>query len=135
VGGAVPVAVTLTFERTPFGFRTIMGTGTEEVVKTLAADGADILGSNCGLGCEAMVEVARELRLHTDKPLLVQPNAGIPHLQGNFAIYPESPKFMAARVRDFLACGVNIVGGCCGTTPAHIRALREGVRDCTLPAN
>lgn len=127
VSGSVPVAVTLTFENTPSGFRTIMGTGVEEVVHALDDDGADMVGSNCGLGSEAMVALASEFRRHTDGRLLMQPNAGLPRLEGDVAMYPESPEFMAERARQLFECGVEVVGGCCGTTPAHIRALRHTV--------
>jgi 5-methyltetrahydrofolate--homocysteine methyltransferase len=85
------------------------------------------VGSNCGLGSEAMVALAREFRRHTQGLLLIQPNAGLPSLVGDVAVYPESPEFMAERARQLLACGVNILGGCCGSTPAHIRALRQTV--------
>jgi 5-methyltetrahydrofolate--homocysteine methyltransferase len=120
----VPVAVTLTFEPTPSGFRTVMGTTVREAVQVLSAEGAELLGSNCGLGSESMVEVAREFRRHTDLPLVIQPNAGIPRLEADHAVYPESPEFMAAQAHRILEAGASIIGGCCGTTPAHIRALR-----------
>jgi 5-methyltetrahydrofolate--homocysteine methyltransferase len=133
VSAAVPVAVTFTFECTPSGFRTIMGASIEEAIETLAGK-ADILGSNCGLGSHSMVEVAREFRRHTDQPLLIQPNAGLPSLKGEVVVYPESPEVMAACAHELMACRVNIVGGCCGTTPAHTRAMREAVRLARLPA-
>ena len=128
VAGDVPVAVTLTFEPTPSGYRTIMGTTVQEAVQALTADGADLLGSNCGLGSESMVEVAREFRKRTQLPLLIQPNAALPRLVGDLAVYPESPETMAMHARALLQGGVNIVGGCCGTTPAHIRALCTAVQ-------
>jgi 5-methyltetrahydrofolate--homocysteine methyltransferase len=121
---AVPVAVTLTFEPTPKGFRTIMGTTVAEAVQALSAEGAEVLGSNCGLGSESMVAVAQEFRKHTKLPLLIQPNAGLPQLKGDATVYPESPETMAGHAGELLETGVSILGGCCGTTPAHIRALR-----------
>jgi 5-methyltetrahydrofolate--homocysteine methyltransferase len=122
-----PVAVTMTFDATPSGFRTIMGTAIEEAVHVLVDEGANILGSNCGIGSETMVEVAREFRKHTDCPLLIQPNAGLPELVGDTVQYPESPEYMAGQCRNLLEVGVSIVGGCCGTTPEHIAAIRQTV--------
>lgn len=127
-----PVAVTMTFDVTPGGFRTIMGTTIQEAVRVLLDEGADILGSNCGNGSEAMVEVAREFRKHTDRPLLIQPNAGLPELRGGTLSYPESPEYMAGQCQRLLEIGVNIVGGCCGTTPDHIAALRRVVDEFCL---
>jgi len=127
IDASMPVAVTLTFEPSPTGFRTIMGTGVQEAVQALSANGADILGSNCGLGSESMVAVAREFQTHTRLPLMMQPNAGLPVLKGDTAVYLETPDTMARHAQQLLACDVSIVGGCCGTTPAHIRALRAVV--------
>jgi 5-methyltetrahydrofolate--homocysteine methyltransferase len=120
-----PIAVTMTFDATPSGYRTIMGTSVAEAVAGLEAAGADILGSNCGYGIESLTEVAREFRRHTTRHLLIQPNAGLPELTAAGPAYPETPEFMAERCRALLALGVQIVGGCCGTTPAHIAAMRE----------
>jgi 5-methyltetrahydrofolate--homocysteine methyltransferase len=74
-----------------------------------------------------MVEITGELRRHTTLPLMIQPNAGLPVLKGDKTIYPESPQEMAARAGDIIAAGASIIGGCCGTTPAHIRAMRKVV--------
>ena len=125
--GSIPVVATMTFDQTPKGFFTIMGVTIEQAVKALEAAGADVVGSNCGNGIENMVSIALECRKFTRLPIIIQSNAGIPELKGDVAVYPETPDFMAARVEDLLAAGVNIIGGCCGTTPAHIRAIRKAV--------
>lgn len=125
--GSIPVVATMTFDQTPKGFFTIMGVTIEQAVKALEAAGADVVGSNCGNGIENMVSIALECRKCTRLPIIIQSNAGIPELKGDVAVYPETPDFMAARVEDLLAAGVNIIGGCCGTTPAHIRAIRKAV--------
>lgn len=125
--GSVPVMATMTFDQTPKGFYTIMGVTIEQAVKALEAAGADVVGSNCGNGIENMVSIARECRKFTRLPIVIQSNAGIPELKGDVAVYPETPDFMAARVEELLAAGVKIIGGCCGTTPVHIRAIREAV--------
>ena len=127
VAPALPVLATLTFERTRRGFFTVMGASVEQAARELGEAGADILGSNCGNGSEVMVEIAREFRVHTGRPIAIQPNAGLPEPRGGETVYPETPQFMAEQARALVQAGVNIVGGCCGTTPEHIRALRAVV--------
>src|SRR5512139_3529997 len=78
----LPVIATMTFERTRRGYYTVMGVTIQQAVEGLTAAGADILGSNCGNGSEAMVEIAREFRARTDRPIAIQPNAGLPELRG-----------------------------------------------------
>ncbi len=125
----LPVAATMTFDATSKGFFTVMGIGIEDAVKGLLDAGADIIGSNCGNGIENMVRIAGEFRRHTSHPLLVQANAGLPVLQGDSFVYLETPQFMAEKSTLLLELGVNIIGGCCGTTPEHIAALRGAVDD------
>jgi len=120
----LPVMATMTFETTRRGFFTVMGVSIEQAVRGLSDAGADILGSNCGNGSEAMVAIAREFRTLTGRPIAIQPNAGLPEPGGETLVYPETPEFMAGQARELLAAGVAIIGGCCGTTPAHTRALR-----------
>ena len=103
----------------------------DEWVEGLTAAGADLLGSNCGNGCRNMVEIARQMTRCSELPLLIQPNAGLPELKDGEVVYGESPEFMAECARELVAAGVAIVGGCCGTTPAHIAAIRRAV----LPAD
>ncbi len=124
IASATPVIVTMTFESTSKGFVTIMGTSIERAAKELEAHGADIIGSNCGNGIEQMVRIARDFRACTKLPIIIQPNAGLPQLKGGEIVYPETPEFFASKVPDLLEAGVSIIGGCCGTTPAHIKAIR-----------
>lgn len=124
-----PVVATMTFDRTPRGFFTIMGTGVEEACRALEEAGASAVGSNCGQGSDAMVEIASEFRRRTALPVAIQPNAGIPRREAGETVWPEPPDFMASRVRDLLRSGVRIVGGCCGTTPEHVRAFRGVVEE------
>ncbi|MHC4220095.1 MAG: homocysteine S-methyltransferase family protein [Planctomycetota bacterium] len=120
----IPVVATMTFDATPRGFHTMMGVSVEQAAAGLSEAGADVIGSNCGNGIEAMVEIARAFREHTDLPLAIQSNAGLPDTSSGTTVYPETPQFMATRFPDLLAAGVSIIGGCCGTTPAHTRAFR-----------
>lgn len=126
---AIPVMATMTFEPTPRGYFTVMGVTVAKAAAGLAEAGADIVGSNCGNGIDAMIGIAGEFRKHTSLPLAIQSNAGLPAMRDGRIVYPESPEFVAARVPGLLAAGVQIIGGCCGTTPAHIRALRTALDD------
>ena len=89
--------------------------------------GADAVGSNCGQGTDGMLKVAQEFSRVTELPLLIQANAGLPILKEGVVQYPESPADMAAVLPELIASGVKIVGGCCGSTPAHIGAIREAL--------
>jgi len=130
VAPQIPVLATLTFDHTPRGYFTIMGTTPAQAASALTAAGADVVGSNCGNGSERMVEIARALRAATRAPLVLQSNAGLPVLRDGAAVYPETPEFMAGQVAALLDVGVSIVGGCCGTTPAHVAAVRCAVDRC-----
>jgi len=119
------VIATMTFDPAPSGnFYTIMGTTPADMVRILKEAGADIVGSNCGNGTEILTGIARAIR-KADKeiPLIIQPNAGLPELIDGKTVYRESPEFMASFVPELVNLGVNIIGGCCGTTPEHIREI------------
>ena len=127
---ALTVMATMTFDKGPRGFFTMMGVTPERAVRELQDAGAHIVGANCGNGIEVMLELARELRLAADgAPLLVHSNAGIPAVRRGEIVYPESPEYMAERFKTLVdEVGVNIVGGCCGTRPGHIHALAAALR-------
>jgi len=119
------LAVTFTFSRTQTGeYRTIMGAGIPEYLEMAAAAGVDILGPNCGNGIAGMIDIVREIRaIDPVTPVLVHANAGLPEYRDGETVFPESPSEMASRVKELVAAGANIVGGCCGTTPEHIRHI------------
>jgi 5-methyltetrahydrofolate--homocysteine methyltransferase len=123
-----PVMATMTFDETPRGFFTIMGTNVAVAARGLLDAGADVVGSNCGNGLEKMIAIAAAFRAVTSCPILIQSNAGQPIIDKGVVRYPEGPEFFADRTPDMLAAGASIIGGCCGTTPDHIRAVREVVR-------
>lgn len=126
---SLTVVATMTFDKGPRGFFTMMGVTPERAVKELREAGADIVGANCGNGIDVMVELARELRSATDGYLLIHSNAGIPAIKGGEIVYPETPAYMAERFETLVHdVGVNIVGGCCGTAPDHIRTLTDTLR-------
>lgn len=121
----IPVAACMTFEDTPRGFITIMGNRLNDVVAALDAAGADVIGSNCGNGIDKMIQIAVELKKSSSLPLLIQSNAGLPVNRGGEIVYPETPEYFAQKVNDLIEAGVAIIGGCCGTTPDTIRAMRK----------
>jgi len=122
---SLPVVATMTFEPGKRGYRTVMGTDIATAARRLEEAGADATGSNCGTGIDDMVAIIREMRAHTSLPLLAEPNAGLPRVEQGRVVYRESPEYMAARVPDLLRAGAMLVGGCCGTTAAHIKLFRQ----------
>ena len=104
------------------GVRTMMGDRIEDIVKHLEKY-ADVLGSNCCEGVEEMIEVIAEFHKFTKKALIAKPNAGRPVLKDGKTIFKEKPFFFADGVLSLINSGVKIIGGCCGTTPAHIQAM------------
>ena len=124
VAPGLPVVATMTFEETPRGFFTVMGVTVAKAAGRLAEAGADVVGTNCGTGSSVAAAIARAFRAETPLPLSARPNAGLPLLRGGRTVYPETPELMAARVPELIAAGVTLLGGCCGTTPAHVAAMR-----------
>ena len=128
VAPRVPILATMTFEKTRRGFFTVMGVSIPAAARGLTSAGADMVGSNCGFGMDTMIEIAREFRQHAGVPIAIQANAGLPVTSQGVTVYPETPGDVAAKAPALLAAGVQIIGGCCGTTPDHIRALRALIR-------
>lgn len=127
VSASTPVMATMTFDKIPRGYYTIMGASLDDAVAGLTAAGADVIGSNCGHGIDTMIEIARQIRSVSARPIVIQSNAGLPVRQGDEVVYPESPGYFAEKVSELIEAGVAIIGGCCGTTPEHIRAIRNAV--------
>jgi 5-methyltetrahydrofolate--homocysteine methyltransferase len=123
------IICTFTFEKTVRGdYRTMMGISPVESAKAALEAGADIIGANCGNGIERMIEITKEIRAaFPDAPILIHANAGLPENINGVDVFPESPEMMASRVDELIDAGANIIGGCCGTTPAHIKAIKEVV--------
>ncbi len=121
----IPVFASMTFDES---MKTIYGISPEKAVKTLFQEGADGVGANCGSGPETLYKVIAQMRVLTDAPLLVKPNAGIPYIENNRIIYPATAQEMAEYTEKFIQLRVNIIGGCCGTTPEHIRAIAGKVK-------
>ncbi len=124
----LPVVATMTFDKGPRGFFTMMGTTPADAAVKLAEAGADVVGSNCGLPIEAMLEIITAMRAATDSPILTHINAGIPKIEKGVIVYPDTPEHMAADMPKIVAAGANVVGGCCGTGPDHVRAFVKALR-------
>ena len=104
------------------------GSDPETFAPKLAEWGADVIGCNCSVGPVAMLEAMERVRAVSSLPLAAQPNAGIPRSVEGRNIYLCSPEYMASYARKFIAAGVRVVGGCCGTTPEHIRTMKSALR-------
>lgn len=120
----IPVIAMLTFEEKG---RSVLGSPPEAAAITLEAVGASMLGSNCGLGVEGIYEILQAMRKVTSLPLISQANAGLPILKAGQTIFPATPSEMTAYHDRLIELGVRVIGGCCGTTPAHIGAMKEAL--------
>ena len=122
----LPVIATFSFDT---NLRTMMGVKPAAAVKTLAAEGVRIIGANCGRGVDEMRVIAKELtEARPDGVFIItQSNAGLPKLVGGDFIYDGTPEEMAKYAQDMKALGVNVIGSCCGSTPAHTAAMKATV--------
>jgi 5-methyltetrahydrofolate--homocysteine methyltransferase len=119
------VVCTMTFEKSgEQEYYTIMGISPEQMTEELIAAGAHIIGANCGNGIKNMVDITRAIR-RVDKiiPVLIHANAGAPIYKDGKTMFPETPEQMAEHIESLIDAGANIIGGCCGTTPDHIRKI------------
>ncbi len=117
----VPIFVSLSFERTG---RTFLGSDPETAIQVLLNEGATAVGANCGEGIDPVRHAVRKMKAcQPDALLLAKPNAGVPYAQGLEIRYPATPEQMADFAREMRQLSIAIVGGCCGTTPDHIRAM------------
>ncbi len=129
------VICTFTFERVKDGsYKTMMGVSPEAATRAAIEAGAQMIGANCGNGFERMIEIVRAIRtVEKNIPLLVHANAGLPKNVNGVDCFPETPEMMASLVPEIVNAGANIIGGCCGTTPAHIKAIRQAVDSLKTP--
>ncbi|MFA5189219.1 MAG: homocysteine S-methyltransferase family protein [Verrucomicrobiia bacterium] len=130
--GDWPVIATYAFDRGDGkNYRTMMGSTVEAAMKEAIAAGADVVGANCGtaMNLDDYARLAAQMvRAAGKTPVIIQPNAGAPQNVGGKDIYPATPAEMAALVPTLLSAGVRIIGGCCGTSPDHLRAMSEALR-------
>jgi 5-methyltetrahydrofolate--homocysteine methyltransferase len=122
------VFASMTFNPDKKGYRTMMGVDPTSAARSLEESGADVIGANCGAGPEDMANILKEMSKATSRPLFAKPNAGIPRLEGDKTIFPEGPEGMAKKMLPLLDIGIKILGGCCGTTPEHLREIANLTR-------
>lgn len=122
----LPLVCSFSYDR---GTRTMMGVRPSQVGKELSETGVTALGINCGHSLEDNLKALQELRLVTNLPIWFKPNAGLPHNdeQGRLQ-YDVTPEMMAVQVPQWVAAGARLVGGCCGTSPEHLKAIAQAVR-------
>ena len=123
----VPVVASMTYNRTPRGYRTMMGNSPETCVRKAESAGASLIGANCGTGIEDYVPLAPVLRELTSQPLWMKANAGVPQLVGGRVTYPLTPEQYASFVPALVEAGVDVIGGCCGTDPRFIREVGKSI--------
>ena len=124
----LPVIASMSFDSGPQHARTMMGAPAEDCAHALEEAGADAVGCNCGAGITTVLPAVVALRANTTLPLWVKPNAGLPELEEGHVVYKQTPDEFGHHVPALLDAGVNIIGGCCGTGPEHIRRVAALVR-------
>jgi homocysteine S-methyltransferase len=129
--GMLPAIVQMTVEEDG---STQTGSQAEDFSRELDQWGADVIGLNCSTGPAALLDAIERMAATTSRKLSAQPNAGLPDMIQGRSIYLCSPEYMASYARRFIDAGVRLIGGCCGTTPAHIQAIKAAVRSLRLPS-
>jgi 5-methyltetrahydrofolate--homocysteine methyltransferase len=124
----LPVVANMVFDSGIDKDRTMMGNPPEEVVEKFAAAGVDVIGSNCGKGIEGFVPICQRMRAVTDLPLWIKANAGMPEIIKGETVYHTTPDQFAAFVPELINAGANFIGGCCGTNPDFIAAVKAKIR-------
>lgn len=122
----LPLVVTFSYDQ---GTRTMMGLSPTKVVQAITPLGVDVIGANCGKTLDSMAQIVREIAsLKTGLPIWAKPNAGLPRMEGDVAVYDTTPETMADYSLRFIRDGAQVVGGCCGNTPEHIAAIASAVK-------
>ncbi|MHC2994397.1 MAG: homocysteine S-methyltransferase family protein [Candidatus Atribacteria bacterium] len=120
------VVASMTFDK---NLKTIYGVDPEKAVIDLEGEGADGVGANCGTGPEVIYKVLKIMKKVSQTYLMVEPNAGIPEFVEGKVVYPASPNVMADYAEKFIGSGISLIGGCCGTTPLHIKAMSAKIKN------
>jgi 5-methyltetrahydrofolate--homocysteine methyltransferase len=123
---ALPLVVSFSFDQ---GTRTMMGLTPTEVVRAIVPLGVAAIGANCGKSLDAMEQIATEMSaMNPGVPLWIKPNAGLPRMDGDVARYDTEPAMMAEYTARYIRAGAQIVGGCCGNSPAHVAAIAQAAK-------
>jgi 5-methyltetrahydrofolate--homocysteine methyltransferase len=123
-----PIISSMTYRKTKKGFFTIMGDSVKKCIETVSKN-CDIIGSNCTLGSNEMIDLVKEMKKYTNKPISIKPNAGKPRLEkSNQTVYDQSVEDFIRDIKNILQEGVKIIGGCCGTSPLTIQKIKEIIK-------
>ena len=125
----LPIIVSMTFDSGPDKTATMMGVTPAELAAKATEAGASVVGANCGTGPENYVKIAAMLRGATELPIWIKPNAGVPLVRDGETVFPMGPAEFAGFVPALVEAGANFIGGCCGTTPEHIREIRKALTE------
>jgi len=128
----LPVVACMTFDSGTKGDRTMMGTTVEAAMHALVEAGADVIGANCGQGIDGFVALCKRIRAASDRPVWIKANAGLPELEGERVVYRTTPEVFALSAASLVEAGASFVGGCCGTSPAFVAAIRSALARSTL---
>jgi len=128
----LPVVVSMVFDSGKNHDRTMMGTTPEQAAAQLTRSGAHAVGANCGIGVESAAAICRAYASATDLPIWIKPNAGLPQMRDGEVFYGTSADDFAAYLPGLVAAGASLVGGCCGTTPEFVAALRRRIEELAL---
>jgi len=127
---SLEVICTFTFDKSGDEFKTLMGVSPEQMTESLINYGADIIGANCGFGYEDMPKIVHSIRsISKSIPIIIQANAGLPVFENDQLIYSETPEKIRTIIPKIIEAGANIIGGCCGTTPEHIKVISKIVNE------
>jgi methionine synthase I (cobalamin-dependent) len=126
----LPIVVSFAFDSGKNKDRTMMGVSPEMAARAMAEEGAAAVGANCGAGPECFPSICRRLKEASGLPVWIKPNAGIPSLEDGQAVYTMNPDSFAAYLPELARAGASFVGGCCGTSPAFIKAMIRAAASC-----
>ncbi len=125
----LPVIVSMVYDSGENKDRTMMGNSPEDVAAEISKIGIDGIGANCGQGIEAFLPICRRLRQATELPIWIKPNAGLPEIVDDEAVFRTTPSEFVNFVPDLIRAGANFIGGCCGTNRGFVSAIRQAVED------
>ena len=123
----LPVVSSMVYDAGADFDRTMMGIPVEQATKELTEAGADVIGSNCGQGIEGFVKLCEKMKANTDLPIWIKGNAGLPEMVDGKAVYKTTPEEFSSFTQPLLDAGADFIGGCCGTSPDFIRAVKRGL--------
>jgi len=123
----LPVVVSMVYDSGANFDRSMMGVTPEQAAEELSEAGADVIGANCGQGIAGYIPICQRLRAATDLPIWIKANAGLPEIVDGEIVYRTTPEEFASHGKTLVEAGVNFLGGCCGTSPDFIRALKASL--------